>query len=149
MRSKWWTVAALVAIAAVALPATVSGAKTVTLVAELDGNEEVPDKGDPNGTGAGDFKVKVKKRKFCYDIAFEDIEAPNAGHIHEGDEGVAGGIVIPLFEEPNGATSPVVGCVKAKRSLLRQIKGNPGHYYANLHNAEYPAGALRGQLIKP
>lgn len=137
------------AIAAVALPATVSGAGAVKLIAELDGNEEVPDKGDPNGSGAGDFRVKVKKRKLCYDIAFEDIQAPNAGHIHEGDAGVAGGIVVPLFEDSAGATSPVVGCVKAKRSLLKQIKRNPEHYYANLHNAEYPAGALRGQLVKP
>jgi hypothetical protein len=149
MRGKVWVVVALVAVAAVAVPTSVFGGSTVKLIAELDGNEEVPDKGDPNGSGAGDFRVKVRKRKLCYDIAFEDIEAPNAGHIHEGDAGVAGGIVIPLFDEPTGATSPVIGCVKAKRSLLKQVKRNPEHYYANLHNAEYPAGALRGQLVKP
>lgn len=150
MRRTRGTVLALAAVAvAVALPATGAGAGAVKLVAELDGNDEVPDKGDPNGTGAGDFRVKTTKRKLCFDIAFERIEAPTAGHIHEGDEGVAGGVLITLFEDEAGATSPVAGCVKAKRSLLKEIKRNPAHYYANLHNAEYPAGAIRGQLLKP
>jgi hypothetical protein len=148
VRSKLWVVAAVAAIAAVALPATVSGAGRVHLIAELDGKNEVPDKGDPNGSGAADLTVNVNKRKVCFEIAFEGIEPPNAGHIHEGDEGVAGGVVIPLFEDSDGATELVEGCTKAKRSLLRKIKRNPGHYYVNLHNAEYPAGAIRGQLVK-
>lgn len=150
MRHTRVAVLALAAMAvAIALPATGAGAGTVGLVAGLDGNDEVPEKGDPNGTGAADLRVKTTKRKLCFEIVFERIEAPTAGHIHEGDEGVAGGVVITLFEDEAGATSPVAGCVKAKRSLLREIKRGPARYYVNLHNAEYPAGAIRGQLFKP
>jgi hypothetical protein len=25
---------------------------------------------------------------------------------------------------------------------------NPGNYYVNVHNAEFPKGAIRGQLVK-
>lgn len=30
--------------------------------------------------------------------------------------------------------------------LLQDIQNNPGLYYLDAHNAEYPNGAIRGQL---
>ena len=149
MHRKLWILAALVAMVAIAVPAYVVAAGPTKLVAELDGNEEVPDKGDPNGTGTADLTLKLKRRKLCSNIAFEDIEAPTAGHIHQGAEGEPGEIVVTLFEVPDGAVSPWVNCQKVKRSLLRQIKRNPAGFYVNVHNGEYPAGALRGQLEPP
>jgi len=38
------------------------------------------------------------------------------------------------------------GCADAKRSLINAISKNPSDYYVNVHNAEYMAGAVRGQL---
>ena len=149
MRTRLLLLGALAAIAALVLPALVPAAGTGArkLEAALDGGSEVPQKGDPNGSGLALVTVKVAKRKLCFNISFEKIEVPSAGHVHKGKAGVAGDIVVPLFESA-GATSPVKGCVKTGKSRLRKIKNRPGSYYVNLHNFEYPNGAVRGQLVE-
>jgi hypothetical protein len=48
----------------------------------------------------------------------------------------------PLF----GGAAKHSGCVKASKSLLAKIVKRPASYYVNVHNAKYPAGALRAQL---
>jgi hypothetical protein len=68
-----------------------------------------------------------------------------AAHIHEAPAGQAGPVVVGLMPPTNGAAS---GCVSVARELARDILMNPANYYVNVHNAEFPAGALRGQLSK-
>jgi uncharacterized protein (DUF3820 family) len=36
--------------------------------------------------------------------------------------------------------------VDAEGKLLRKIADKPGDYYVNVHTADFPAGAIRGQL---
>jgi hypothetical protein len=36
--------------------------------------------------------------------------------------------------------------VTVTRQLARDIVRNPSDYYVNVHNADFPGGALRGQL---
>jgi hypothetical protein len=38
------------------------------------------------------------------------------------------------------------GCVDVDRSLILEIFKNPANYYYNVHNADFPPGALRAQL---
>lgn len=46
------------------------------------------------------------------------------------------------------ADEEVEGCVEAAADLLERIVADPESFYVNLHNAEFPAGAIRGQLAK-
>ena len=64
------------------------------------------------------------------------------GHIHKGRKGVSGPVAI-AFE----ATYKAAGCAKAPKAVVEAIETNPNRYYANIHNAKYPGGPLRGQLV--
>jgi len=77
---------------------------------------------------------------------------PTASHIHEGRAGVPGPVVVTFFQPGvNAASLPdtlssVAGCVEADPALAARIAARPGGWYVNIHTAEFPAGAIRGQL---
>jgi hypothetical protein len=143
MRVRILFIGAVAALAALALPGTLQAAG-VKLEAALDGNEEVPDKGDPNGSGLAKVTVKRAQKKVCSRITYEKIEPANAAHIHKGKQDVAGPIKVTLFE--GEFASDERACVGVSKKLAKRIENRPQNYYVNVHNAEYPAGAIRGQL---
>ena len=51
----------------------------------------------------------------------------------------------PLPPSPDAAFS---GCTQVDAALLMSIWDNPENYYFNVHNADFPPGAIRGQLTK-
>ena len=134
------------AVVALSLPAlALAGEQAMSPVvsAKLKGANEVGVKGDPNGTGFVVVTFKAAKGTACWKFkGVKGIAAPNAAHIHKGRKGVAGGVVIPF-----GAAYKASGCVKASKKVIEAIETNPNRYYVNIHNAKYPGGALRGQLV--
>jgi hypothetical protein len=38
------------------------------------------------------------------------------------------------------------GCARLSRMKIKMIKNNPSEYYVNVHNGDFPNGAVRGQL---
>jgi len=121
--------------------------------ANLNGAKEVPGPGDPDGKGKARVNLHAAKGKVCFRLSWQDIGAPNAAHIHEGGSDVAGPVVVGLFvsESPLPDTiSEVKGCVEDVDSeLVADIVRHPRDYYVNIHNPEFPAGAIRGQLFNP
>lgn len=117
------------------------------LSATLRGTNEVPP-ADPDGTGTA--KVTAAGSVVCWNVSWADIATPTRGHIHQGPAGVNGPIVVPFFEAPSGLPSTldsVDGCTTGvDRALVRAIRAGPSAFYVNLHNAEFPGGAVRGQL---
>lgn len=102
--------------------------------------------GDPDGTGSITFTVNLAQKRICYDLTLAGIDTPTAAHIHDAPAGVAGPVDIPMPVPPLGASSACVENLDAKE--LAEIISKPADYYYNVHNAAYPAGALRGQLSR-
>jgi hypothetical protein len=139
MRFKRSSVVALALVVPLVAAGTASAA--TKLEANLSGAKEVPRAG--NGTGKAELTLKPGRRQVCFDIKLKRVGSVAAGHIHKGGAGVAGDIVVPLFE---GATRHPEGCASASRALIKQTTRHPGRYYVNVHNSAHPAGAARGQL---
>ena len=112
-------------------------------VTTLSGAEEVPAR-DPDGSGFASITLNVGQGMVCWEIWYDNIGTPFAAHIHKAPAGVNGGVVVPLFiPSING------GCTSANPELIQDIIDFPENYYVNVHNAEYPGGAIRGQLSNP
>ena len=132
------------ALAIALLPAT-ADAGGAPRVAPLAGDWEVPGPGDPDGTGSATVTLNAGLQKVCWSINASDITLPAAAaHIHEAPVGVPGDVVVTL--SPPDATGVATGCTTADRALVKDIAKNPSEYYVNVHNADFPGGALRGQL---
>jgi hypothetical protein len=137
-----------VAISVLAVLATVSSAADTTLKATMSGSQEKP-KGDPDGTGTA--VLTLKSSQVCYVITPKKAGTTfSAGHIHAGKKGVAGPVFINLFTKPKKLKGgKLTGCSPTvKATDIAKVKSKPADYYVNIHNAKYPAGAIRGQLKK-
>jgi hypothetical protein len=120
-----------------AIFAVLTGAK------EVDVNGE--HHGDPNGRGA--FSATLDGRQLCYGITVKNSNNPVAAHIHRGSSKVAGPVIQPLDQPATGDPGASSACVQISRSLARGLRRNPGRFYVNVHTADLPNGAVRGQLF--
>jgi hypothetical protein len=118
------------------------------LLAIGSGGQEVPGPGDPDGSLLAAVSATGTQVRFAE--AWQNIAAPVAGHIHSGARGVSGPVVVPFFAAALPATLfAVAGTVTGvDAALVTQINQRPGRYYVNLHTADFPAGAVRGQLFR-
>ncbi len=140
------TVAGLATLTAgvIALPAAADSEKRA-LTTKLSGAEEVPNDGDPDGKGRATIRIKGDDT-VCFTVVTKRIDGSTAGHIHEAPRGVAGPIVVRLFSGPSDATSRR-GCVDdVDEEVIDGLREDPSDYYVNVHNEQFPTGAVRGQL---
>ncbi len=118
--------------------ATAASQKGGSLHATLTGSAETP-KGDPDGRGTAE--ITITGRRVCWEITVSKVQTILAAHIHKGGPGIAGPVVVPF-----GKTFKSKGCTTTTAAIAAAIVRSPSAYYVNVHNAKYPAGALRGQL---
>ena len=128
---------------ATASPAGAEGAAPrISLFARLSGQNEIDrttgarGAGDPDGKGIA--HIRVYERRICWNYSAERIGAPVAAHIHLGAESSNGAVVLALSASP--------GCADVSNDLATAIKAAPSRFYANVHSAAFPGGAIRGQL---
>ena len=140
-----------------------AGHENEVLTTRLDGRAEVATDaadqrivGDPDGRGeVYVFGIDGDPNTLCYVLDVDKIAPATMAHIHLGAAGTNGPVVVNLARPadgdaadcltqgeilPNGSPAFVGGATVA------QILAAPGNYYVNVHNAEYPGGAVRGQL---
>ena len=134
-----------------------AGHTNVLLETSLDGRNEVSDSGnnglvgDPNGRGeAYVFGVDGDATTLCYVLTVSKIDTATMAHIHEGAAGTNGPVVVNLAAPGDGNAADCLTEGEPGKFVggqtVADILENPEEYYVNVHNAEYPGGAVRGQL---
>lgn len=117
-----------------------------TFAASLNGANERPGPGDADGAGFALVIIDADAGTVRFALFSVNVPSLTAAHIHRGTSDVAGPIVVnfaPTFV--NGTASGTV--TTADTALLGEIITTPGAFYVNIHSVEFPAGAIRGQLV--
>ena len=117
------------------------------LIARLSGASEVPPT-TSTASGVANISVDTVTNQICWSINVGGMsttatDIPTMAHIHQGAVGANGPVVVPLFPPlplPNSS-----GCT-TDATYAPMIAANPAGFYVNVHNADFPAGAIRGQL---
>jgi hypothetical protein len=111
---------------------------TLTGPAEIAG-------GDPDGSGSASITLNHCQGEICFELSVSGIAPATAAHIRSAPAGVNGPVVVPLTPPASGSSS---GCTSADPNLIKAIIQHQENYYVNIHNVDFPGGALRGQLSK-
>jgi len=130
----------LVYVAPVASGQAMGNAKAM-----LTGDAEVPGPGDSKGSGTVQVTPKPDTGEVCYELSVANIQEATAAHIHKGEKGEEGPVVVALEAPKTGAAK---GCTKADVVVIEALMQDPTDYYVNVHNAAFPKGAVRGQLSR-
>ena len=153
------TTTAVAAAGVLALTGVASAGHTnAVLEATLDGRSEVAtgagDRGlvgDPNGRGeAYVFGIDGDPTTLCYVLTVSKLSGATAAHIHEGAAGENGPVVVNLAAPADGNAADCLTEGEAGKFVgdqtVADILAHPEDYYVNVHNPEFPGGAVRGQL---
>ncbi len=136
---------ALGLFAVTSLLANPAQARPESLFAVLSGVAEVPGPGSSTGIGFAKLTIDAEEGVLCYEITVSGIKTPTLAHIHKESNGVAGPVVVNLIAPTDGA---LAACINNQSpAVLKDIADNPLKFYVNVHTADFPSGALRGQLI--
>jgi len=140
MKTMVWlgTVAAGVTLALQPLPAFAAPSR---LVASLTGAQETAG-GAEKGSGEFAGELGSVSGDLCYTLEVKGIGKPTAAHIHAGAAGTDGAPVATI--EVTGDDGEL--CLAINIETAKAIAADPSAYYVNVHTADFPAGAVRGQL---
>ena len=118
-----------------------------TFTTTMSGSRETGG-GDPAGRGLA--VITINGTNVYYFLWVQNIASPVAAHIHTGNQGVSGGVLIgldPVWSSVGTNTYMAAGSVPVDTATTQPILDNPVGYYVNVHNGPYPNGAMRGQLL--
>lgn len=98
--------------------------------------------GDPDGFGVADLRIDTTVLTVDWNFMIANIALPLTGaHIHQGAAGQNGAVVVNFNAQLSGSGLNDLD--------LANVIANPKNFYVNLHNAEFPGGAIRGQIGDP
>jgi hypothetical protein len=116
-------------------------ARSAAVIRHLEANLTGGRTGDPNGSGHVSFRVNKAAGKVCAKVRYQKVGTkPSAAHIHRRS---TGGIMVRL----KGSVTAGPDCrTHVRRKLIKNMLRHPGRFSFDIHNAKYPAGAIRGRL---
>ena len=130
----------IVAAAVLSLAAYSSAAVAEQIKVTLSGAQEVPPV-KTAASGAGTITINADKT-VSGSITTTGVAATMA-HIHNGDAGKNGPVIIPLTKSGDHSWSVPAG---AKLTDTQYEAYKAGGLYVNVHSAEHKGGEIRGQL---
>lgn len=141
-----WSLVGAVALALMACGSgndepTAPASTTIVSSAGLSGDQELP----PTITGAlgtGTLSLTSPSRDISGSIVLDGIAA-TAAHIHLGDTGVNGAVIVPLTQTVPGTWSVPAGTTLTESQAAAFASGG---LYFNAHTAANPGGEVRGQI---
>ncbi len=144
-------IASLLILAMSAVPVSADSTRTSftkTLIAVINSGQEVPPTGS-NALGVAFMTFDETTKQLCYSISFTDLDTlETAPHFHGAARaGENAPILFPISPTPSPLGSPKTGCVgplsgKEGSDLKR------GLFYINIHSQVFPAGEIRGQVLR-
>jgi hypothetical protein len=143
----------ILAMAFACLSASSALAQGTHLFAVLLGGNEVSaggsaNAGDQNGHGAVAITFDgADLRTLCIGVVVSNIAAPTLMHIHQERAGQNGPVVVTFNPPEKGNPGRRSQCVNISAALSVDIRERPHDFYVNIHNADFPGGAIRGQLF--
>ena len=153
-----------VGLAALTLTTTPAFAGTQMYNAQLSGDREVPPVTDTSASGTADFRIPLSaisspQAEIEYTVNVSDIQNVTAAHIHAGQMGQNGDIVVTLCKDQtctsDGGTLSLMGTFNATdlegpmagqeiETLATEMSN--GGTYVNVHTQQNPNGEIRGQI---
>jgi hypothetical protein len=156
--------ASLTVVAAVAIAGGGNGGH---IRAQMNGYQETTGPGSISTTGRGRTELRIRDDGIHFRLRYSNIEggAVTQAHIHFAQRHVAGGIIAFLCGGTEAAcTSPsgdISGVITPAEIIGPNGQGiEPGSFaeavrairagatYSNVHTTRWPAGEIRGQLLK-
>ena len=140
---------ALVTMAALSVAlAPATSAKGRPLNTAMIGADEVPVAGDPDGTGTARLRLNQGQRRSASRSRSPTSPSPRPRRTSIRAPRASPTRPWSTSGLPD-ATGLASGCTTGvARSLIKAIRKHPGDYYVNVHNDDFPDGAIRGQLAK-
>lgn len=130
------------------------------VVLQMGGGFERPDPIASDGTGRAFFDVNDDEDEIEFRVEVEDIQDVTLAHIHLGDTGTAGPIIVELFnaggdpqdfderdvlaEGTFDADDFETGDIVDMDDLIAAMEA--GNTYVNVHTTTNPTGEIRGQI---
>jgi CHRD domain len=162
------SLAAAASLAIVVAVAFAHGGNGHNLRGNLDGFQETTGPGSISTTGRGRVTLRIEGNEIRFRLRYSNIEggAVSQAHIHFAQRHVAGGIIAFLCggtteapcTSPNGDISGVIvpseilgpaGQGIEAGSFAEAVRAiRKGATYANVHTTRWPAGEIRGQILK-
>jgi hypothetical protein len=117
-------------------------AETMHFHADMAGSTEVPPT-TSSATGVADATLDTANGKLTWTMSWQGLKGPaTMAHFHgPAAAGTNASVVVKLGTNP---VSPISGTTMVAPTLISQLQS--GLWYANVHTAEFPKGAIRGQL---
>ncbi len=119
-----------------------------SLLGAMSGDQEAPKPGQPNAQATVELDRTSVAGMLCVTLDFDTplSSNPTAVHVHQGDPKQAGPDVLTIPPPPSAEGVNVVCLAGLDPNVINGIYAHPEDFYVNVHTADFPDGAVRGQL---